>query len=88
MDCLITPIYKPGKVKTDPAAYSPIGVTCTLGRIFERKINQAIDCHLERNELIDDSQHGFRWGCSYQTNLFILMEYHAQRAEEGDTEDD
>ena len=27
MDSHITPIYKPGKVKTEPAAYRPIGVT-------------------------------------------------------------
>ena len=88
MDSNITPTYKPGKTKTDPAAYRPIGVTCTLGRIFERQINYAIDSHLERNALIDDSQHGFRQGRSCQTNLLVLMEYHAQRAEEGDDEDD
>ena len=56
--------------------------------IFERRISQAIDCHLERNELIDDSQHGFRRGRSCETNLLMLMEYHAQRAEDGDDEDD
>ena len=88
MDSNITPTYKPGKVKTEPAAYQPIGVTCTLGRIFERKINDAIDHHLETNSLIDDSQHGFRRGRSCETNLLELMEYHAQRAEEGDNEDD
>ena len=88
MDSHITPIYKPGKVKTEPKAYRPIGVTCTLGRVFERRINQAIDWHLERNGLIDDSQHGFRRGRSCETNLLILMEYHAQRAEDDDDEDD
>ena len=30
MDSIITPTYKPGKVKTQPGAYRPIGVTCTL----------------------------------------------------------
>ena len=80
MDAHITPPYKSGKVKTHPAAYRPIGVTCTLGRIFERKINNAIDHHLEINSLIHDSQHGFRRGRSCETNLLELMEYHAQRA--------
>ena len=88
MDSHITPIYKPAKVKTEPAAYRPIGVTCILGRVFERRINQAIDCHLERSGLIDDSQHGFRRGRSCETNLLELMEYHAQRAEDEDDEDD
>ena len=55
MDSHITPTYKPGKVKSEPAAYRPIGVTCTLGRVFEKRINTAIDCHLERNGLIHDS---------------------------------
>ena len=88
MDSFITPTYKPGKVKTDPAAYRPIGVTCTLGRVFERGINDAIDCHLERNSLIHDSQHGFRRGRSCETNLLVLMEYHAQMVEDGHSEDD
>ena len=87
MDSLITPTYKPGKVKTDPAAYRPIGVTCTLGRVFERGINNALDSHLERNNLIHDSQHGFRRGRSCETNLLVLMEYHAQMAEEENNED-
>ena len=73
--------------KNEPAAYRPIGVTCTLGRVFEMKTNQAIDYHLESNGLIDDSQHGFRRGKSCETNLLMLMEYHAQRAEDGDDED-
>ena len=73
MDSHITPTYKPGKVKTEAAAYRPIGVTCTLGRIFERRINEAIDHHLEMNSLIDDSQHGFRRSRSCETNLLVLM---------------
>ena len=73
MDSHITPIYKPGKVKTQPAAYRPIGVTCTLGRVFERRLNNAIDHHLETNSLIDDSKHGFRWGLSCETNLLVLI---------------
>ena len=88
MDSHITPTYKQGKVKTEPAAYRPIGVTCTLGRVFERGINDAIDCHLERNGPIHDSQHGFRRGRSCETNLLVLMEYHAQLAEDGQNEDD
>ena len=88
MDSHITPTYKPGKKKTDPAGYRPISVTCTLGRVFEKRINTAIDFHLESNNLIDDSQHGFRRGRSCETNLLVLMEYHAQRAEDNQNEDD
>ena len=88
LDSLITPIYKPGKVKTDPAGYRPVGVTSTLCRVFEKRINTAIDHHLESNSLIDDSQYGFRRGRSCETNLLVLMEYHAQRAEDNENEDD
>ena len=87
LDSHITPIYKPGKVKTDPAGYRPVGVTSTLCRVFEKRINTAIDHHLESNGLIDDSQHGFRRGRSCETNLLVLMEYHAQRAENNENED-
>ena len=78
LDSHITPIFKPGKDKSQPAAYRPIGVTCTLGRVFERRLNTAIDRHLETESLIDDSQHGFRRGRSCETNLLVLMEYHDQ----------
>ena len=88
LDSHITPIYKPGKVKTEPASYRPVGVTSTLCRVFEKRINTAINHHLESNALIDDSQHGFRRGRSCETNLLVLMEYHAQRAEDDENEDD
>ena len=87
LDSHITPIYKPGRVKTDPAGYRPVGVTNTLCRIFEKRINDVIDHHLEENCLIDDSQHGFRRGRSCETNLLVLMEHHAQRAEDNEDED-
>ena len=88
LDSHITPIYKPGKVKTAPAAYRPVGITSTLCRVFEKRLNTAIDHHLESNNLIDDSQHGFRRGRSCETNLLVVMEYHAQRAEDEEDEDD
>ena len=88
LDSCITPIYKPGKVKTDPTSYRPVGVASTLCRVFEKRINTAIDHHLENNTLIYDSQHGFRRGRSCETNLLVLMEYHARRAEDNENEDD
>ena len=88
LDSHISPIYKPGKVKTAPSGYRPVGVTSTLCRVFERRLNISIDHHLESNNLIDDSQHGFRRGRSCETNLLLLMEYHAQRAEDNEDEDD
>ena len=51
-------------MKTDPAANRPIAVTYTLGRLFEKKINSAINFHIESNKLIYDSQHGFLKGRS------------------------
>ena len=88
LDLLITPIYKPGKVKTDPAGYRPVGVSSTLCRVFKKRINGAIDHHLEEKCLIDDSQHGFRRGRSWEINLLVLMVHHAQRAEDNEDKDD
>ena len=58
-----------------------------MGRVFEKQINNAINSHLERNDLIHESQHGFRQGRSCETNLLELMEYYAQGAEQGEDED-
>ena len=74
-------------MKTDPAGYRPVGVSSTLCRVFKKRINGAIDHHLEEKCLIDDSQHGFRRGGSCETNLLLLMEHHAQRAEDNKDED-
>ena len=64
----ITPIFKKGD-KSDPSNYRPISLTSVIGKLLESVIRDRIVEHLEKNNLIKDSQHGFRRNRSCLTNL-------------------
>ena len=64
----IAPIFKKGS-KNVPGNYRPISLTSVPGKILESIITDNIVKHLESNQLILDSQHGFRSGRSCLTNL-------------------
>ena len=64
----ITPVHKGGN-KTKAARYRPISLTSHVMKIAERKVRDLLVLHLEENELIDSSQHGFRKGRSCLTQL-------------------
>ena len=64
----IAPIFKKG-AKNEPGNYRPISLTSVPGKILESIIVDNITRHLEENNLILDSQHGFRKGRSCLTNL-------------------
>ena len=69
----VCPIYKKGD-KLDPLNYRPVSLTCVLCKICEMIVRKIIVNHLEANELITDSQHGFRERRSTLTNLLVYME--------------
>ena len=69
----VTPIFKKGS-KSEPGNYRPVSLTSAIGKLMERLIKEDIESHLERNNLIKSSQHGFRHGRSPQTNLIEFME--------------
>ena len=62
------PLFKKG-AKDNPANYRPVALTSVPGKILESIIVDEIVNHLETNNLILDSQHGFRKGRSCLTNL-------------------
>ena len=64
----ITPVYKKGD-RTDPANYRPLSITSHLIKTFERVLRNHLVAHLEDNELLNDSQHGFRKKRSCLTQL-------------------
>ena len=64
----ISPIHKKGS-KDEPGNYRPISLTSVPGKILESIIVDEIVSHLESNNLILNSQHGFRNGRSCLTNL-------------------
>ena len=57
----IIPIYKSGD-KENPSNYRGITVSNCLGKLFNTIINKRITTYLETNELLSDTQIGFRPG--------------------------
>ena len=75
----VTPVHKKGD-KTLAGNYRPISLTSIVGKIMETIITHAIRDHLEKNNLILPSQHGFRSKRSCLTNLLeffheVVLDY-------------
>ncbi|KAK4818854.1 hypothetical protein QYF61_020073 [Mycteria americana] len=64
----VTPIFKKGR-KEDPGNYRPVSLTSVLGKLMEQIILSATTRHVENNQGLKPSQHGFRKGRSCLTNL-------------------
>ena len=69
----VTPIFKKGD-KRNPANYRPISLTSIIGKILETIIRNKMDEYLESNNLIKNSQHGFRKNRSCLTNLLEFFD--------------
>ena len=64
----ITPVFKKGD-KSDPANYRPVSLTSVPCKLLEHIISKHIMTHLESNNILTDSQHGFRAKRSCETQL-------------------
>jgi len=67
----VTPIFRKGR-KEDPGNYRPVSLTSVLGKIMERLILSALTRHVEDNQGIRPSQHGFMKGRSCFTSLIFF----------------
>jgi ribonuclease P/MRP protein subunit RPP40 len=81
-DANVAVIFKKGS-KTDPSNYRPISLTSQVGKILERIIKDRVVEYLEENQLIYNSQHGFRKNRSCLTNLLEFTEKAASCLDSG-----
>ena len=79
---IITPIYK-GGIRSTPANYRPVSLTNHLTKIFERVLRKALVAHLETNDLMNPTQHGFRAGRSTISQLLRYYDDMLTKLEEG-----
>lgn len=65
-------IKKPNKNPLNVANYRPISLTCCVCKVYEKMVNRRLTWYLESNNLIDNSQSGFRKYRSTLDNLAVL----------------
>ena len=78
----VTPVFKKGS-KAEPGNYRPINLTSCVGKMLDRIAKEDIDDHIERNNLISKSQHGFRSGKSTESNLIEFLNVTTKWSDEG-----
>jgi hypothetical protein len=69
----VTPIHKKG-TKSDPANYRPVSLTGIPCKVMESIIKEKMMEHLQRENQIKNSQHGFMEGRSCATNLLLFQD--------------
>ncbi|KAI8431364.1 hypothetical protein MSG28_015900 [Choristoneura fumiferana] len=72
MTQIVIPMLKPGKNPQDANSYRPIALSATIGKIFEHLIKNRLEWFVEKNNLLANSQFGFRKGKSTMDSLSIL----------------
>ena len=83
----ITAIFKNKGKKSEPSNYRQVSLPSIPGKIFETFIKDSIVHHLETNNLLNSSQHGFRPGRSCTTNLLEFLEVVTTKIDEGKSMD-
>ena len=81
-EAIISPIFKKGS-KAKPENYRPVSLTNIVGKLMERIVKNEIMEYIEQNDLMSNSQHGFRAGRSTQTNLVEFLDGTTRWLDEG-----
>ena len=78
----VSPIFKKG-AKSDPANYRPVSLTAVCCKLFESLLRDSIVEHLDANNLLADSQHGFINSRSCATNLIEFFDAVTEAVDSG-----
>jgi Reverse transcriptase (RNA-dependent DNA polymerase) len=78
----VVPIFKKGS-KSDAGNYRPISLTCVCCLVMESILKDDIIAHLDRNKVINKTQHGFKSGRSCTTNLLEFLEPVTKASDDG-----
>ena len=85
-EAIVTPIFKKG-TKGEAGNYRPVSLTSIPCKIFESILKDDIMTHLQENNLIKDSQHGFMPGRSCSTNLVVFQDKLTKIIDQGKSAD-
>ena len=78
----VSPVYKKG-LKSAAENYRPISLTSVCCKILEHIIARNIMQHAEKNDILYPLQHGFRKGCSCETQLIEFVDDISKNLQEG-----
>lgn len=80
-DADVVPLHKKGS-RSKCENYRPVSLTSILCKLFESVLKEAVTNHLRKNNLINESQHGFTEGKSCLTNLLEFFEFVTKELDE------
>ena len=72
---IIVPIPKPDKDHSLPNSYRPISLTATLCKLMERLVTDRLVWILEKNDILNNNQFGFRKNRSTLDSVLKLQDY-------------
>jgi hypothetical protein len=72
---IVLPILKHGKASNETKSYRPISLTNTLGKILERMVTDRLVYYLENNNLLANTQTGFRKNKSTLDQIIKLQDH-------------
>ena len=82
----VTPVFKKGS-KQDCGNYRPISLTCQMSKLMKRIIKDELMKFLEVNNIMRNSQHGFRNRKSCLTNLLEFNQKLRYKIDKGEQRD-
>ena len=83
---IIIPVFKgKGKSSTDPSSYRPVSLLPALSKVLEVVVKEDLDHHLSSNNVLPNSQFGFRANRSTTTALSAAHANWTKALQEGKT---